>query len=214
MSDLVFLNGSPKIKHSTSKFIIDQILSIIGEGETYRALEISNIEKEAQFSKEVLSAKALVIVFPLYVDSIPASLLRILELLEKEAKNNPNPDLRVYTVINCGFFEPNHNLVALDMMRNFCLKCGFAWQYGIGIGGGGYFSSVKDFKHGPSSNIYRILLDLCKNIKAPTLNPLGNILTSPKIPRSVYILAAHFGWNRAAKFNGVRNKIKAKPYEV
>jgi len=213
MSEFVFLNGSPKLKKSVSKFIIDQIISIIGEdSKYYRALDISKSEIQDEFIKDVLSAKALIIVFPLYVDSIPAPLLKILEMLEGYARKSPNNDLRVFAVINCGFFEPNHTLIALDIIKNFSLKSGFSWQYGIGIGCGGFFASIKDMKHGPSSNVYKVLLDLCKNIKAPSRNPLGNILVKPKIPRFVYRLAANLGWNNTAKFNGVKKQIRAKPF--
>ena len=59
----------------------------------------------------------MLLVFPLYVDGIPAPLLRLLEAMERYAfRKKPT----VHVVLNCGFLEAEQNQIASDQIRLFC----------------------------------------------------------------------------------------------
>ena len=75
----------------------------------------------------------VVLVFPLYADSLPVSLLDFLKSLEAiRAEHRPT----VSVMINCGFLEYEQNMVAVDMVRLFCRRNGYPFGSVLMIGGG------------------------------------------------------------------------------
>lgn len=75
--NVVFINGSPKKTGGATGKLLDMLAPKLGEGS-----EVSRYDA-AQFATAPLQgADALVIAFPLYVDGLPAHLLRTLEMLE------------------------------------------------------------------------------------------------------------------------------------
>lgn len=102
--NISIINGSPKPGESTSGLLIKYLLQEMGEcstqvfGCTLQTIELAKIE----------GSDVLVLVFPLYVDSIPSQLLRLLITLEES--KSLNHDMMVYCIINNGFFEGDPKL--------------------------------------------------------------------------------------------------------
>lgn len=93
------INGSPKPWGSTSKLLIKYLLQEMG-GCNAQIFKCSM--QKAELDK-IASSDVLVLVFPLYVDSIPAQLLQLLIILEE--LKDLNHSMMVYCIVNNGFFE-------------------------------------------------------------------------------------------------------------
>jgi len=204
------INGSPRLEKSVSELIINKIAKIYGEPiKTYYSMKITNGETSLDVITEILHSDILLIIFPLYVDSMPSHLIELLLRLEAEAATSTDKP-RIFTVVNCGFYEAVHTELVVDMLRHFANRSGFPWGYGIGIGGGGMLASMgENMQKGPLSNIYSKLCDLCNSFNDDRTKE--NVFISPGIPRFMYKTIAQIGFKSLAKKNKVKN-IRARPY--
>ena len=75
----------------------------------------------------------VLLVFPLYADAIPVSVLRAFQALEeKPPQNRPT----VSVLVNCGFLEPEQCDVAVAMVELFCKRMGWPVGSVLEIGSG------------------------------------------------------------------------------
>lgn len=127
---MVLLNGSPRAPKSNSK----RYAAIFREHCPVAAdyFEITR-RNHAMLCSKTDEYTDVVLVFPLYADSLPVSLLDFLKSLEA-ARSERRPTVSV--MINCGFLEYEQNMVAVDMVRLFCRRNGYPFGSVLMIGGG------------------------------------------------------------------------------
>lgn len=114
MDKTLVINGSPRPHKSNSK----KYASLIEKHYKGEIINMNLVKHKPESIVETLDeCKTLIFVFPLYVDSLPARLLDFLKYLEA---NPPKNKPVIHIMINCGFFEPYQNDVALKMMRYYC----------------------------------------------------------------------------------------------
>ncbi len=205
------INGSPNTKDSLSGRIIGQMEKLLGEKiEARQAIRMLNVETAADDASALLDAGALLIVFPLYVDSMPMPLIEALTLLRDAAKRSVAKP-RVYAIVNCGLYEAEQIALSLNMARHFAEEAGLPWGYGLGVGHGGMLSSFgDDWSKGPASGVHKALGDMAAAIRAGKSGP--DVFTAPNFPRFLYCLAANWGFRMGAKRNGALNTVRARPY--
>lgn len=114
MGKVMILNGSPRAPKSNSKKYSEIFMK-------YSRLQCDyfNITKtnHLKLIAEMEKYSDVIIVFPLYADSLPVGLLNFLKNLEANfPKNRPV----ISILINCGFLEYEQNCVAVSMIRYFC----------------------------------------------------------------------------------------------
>lgn len=133
--------GSPKNRASTSGFLAGYIK---------RKLEIKKVKVELKCAYSLLGsskginelfrllkiADHLMVISPLYVDSLPWGLTKSLEEILKNKSRLMLHKKSISAIINCGFPEPEHNLLALDICRCFAQKAGMRWIGAVMIGNG------------------------------------------------------------------------------
>jgi len=217
MSKIVALIGSPKPKKSSSSAIVHRISEILHKDITqYRALDIINAPNRNVIENEILQADILLFVFPLYVDSLPGSLLEAMVDLEKTLQNSTKSLPKVYAICNCGFYDAEQTTIALDIIQNYCHKTGLTWEYGIGIGCGGMIAEdpSKIKAQGPLGNIFKVLSELCTDISQGFNEKKDNIFVKASIPRFLYHFGGNMGWNIIAKHNNVKKMLRAKPHDI
>lgn len=156
---------------------------------------------------------AVVLAFPLYVDGIPAHLLSCLVQME-EAQIEKRQPASVYGIVNCGFYEGIQAEPALEVLQNWCMKAGFLWAGGIGVGGGGSLEKMPDVKpgHGPKAPIEKELEKLAEKISKKENYESQYI--SVAFPRFLYKMAAQMGWRQLIRGNGGKARdLGKKPME-
>ena len=112
----------------------------------------------------------------------------------------------IYGIVNCGFYEGVQAEYAIDVLQNWCVKTGFTWGAGVGIGGGGASVQITGSKpgQGPRAPIDHALEDLAEKIlrRQTDEKRYANI----GFPRFVYKLGAQLGWRMEIKANGGKTK--------
>ena len=203
------INGSPKQGKNTSELLIKFFLTEISNE---HSIEIYRPSKENLGQEQFeLMAKSdvMLFVFPLYVDSIPSHLLKL--LVEIDKKKMLSKKTMVYCMINNGFFEGKQNHIAIEQMKIWCESAGGEWGQALGIGAGEMLPFISDIPlgHGPNKNLGYAIKRLVKNI----LNKKNdkNILFSPNWPRILWkIQSTLFMWYPRAKKNGLKLKDISK----
>jgi multimeric flavodoxin WrbA len=157
--------------------------------------------------KEIGASEVIVLGFPLYVDSIPSTMLKMLIALEEHIKKEDVQDIMVYTIINNGFYEGRQTHIAFEIIQNWCERAGVQFCGGIGQGAGEMIGATKNtpINKGPFNNLGRELTLLAKTIELK--EPFGIKYLSPYFPRFLWrFMAKHTFWNSLA----YKNKLKKK----
>lgn len=208
---IALINGSPKMNKSASAALLEELqLSISETAEvTETALHTSDILEDVWEKLKI--ADVWVFSYPLYVDGIPGHLLSCLMQLEKAKWQEK--EIRVYGIVNCGFYEGIQTQFALSLLKNWCEKCGFLYAGGIGVGGGGGLAQMPKVQggHGPRAPIEKALQAMAVSILQQETQE--NRYVSVAFPRFLYRMAAQMGWRQWIKANGGKAKDLGKKPE-
>lgn len=220
MKTVCFINGSPKIGDSMSHFIIENMEKMIGDAESIE-IKCTDVLKEKDnqetFSK-VIKADDVVFAFPLYIDSIPSSMLEVLYKLndyidEMKTKGNKMP--RCYAVVNEGFYGGTQNVNAIDNIMHFCKSAGFNFRFGVGIGAGEYLRSTKKIPLNNKSRakVYYAIKEITDDIINDGVSIHKNIFADPEMTKRLFVMAGDMTWIKWAKKNGVGiSNLRARPF--
>jgi multimeric flavodoxin WrbA len=201
---LAFINGSPKAKNSASETILQALRKLFDNTHDITEYNFRTPHLDIKKIEQISQCNVMVLAFPLYVDGIPAHLVSCLHELEIFFNTSSNHNIKVYALVNSGFYEGIQNSLALEMVENWCEKCGISFGQGIGIGAGGMLpglSNLADGK-GPKKNLCIALKDLSNKISRSS--SAENIFISPNFPRFAYKFFAEVGWRQQIKSNGLK----------
>lgn len=201
---IALINGSPKFKESSSGDLLNDLSEIIENKAELIKVDMHKSTLSASEIETLSKADAWVFAYPLYVDGVPGHLLSC--LIELEKAQIGNSDIRIYGIVNSGFYEGIQNRLSLKVLQNWCAKSGFTWGGGIGVGGGGsllYFPKIKGGK-GPKAHIYKALISLSEKIL--NRESCENSYVTVALPRFAYKFAAQSGWRSQIKANGGTTK--------
>lgn len=197
---IVMICGSPRPKNSTSLYLLNAVkekLENSNEICVYHALNKSVLKP---LLENLPGSNALVIACPLYVDSIPSNLLEVLAGLE-EAGRRKLENTKLYLLVNNGFYDAAQNGIAIDMLWDWCDKCGLQRGCAVGIGAGEMVQAMPLGK-GPMNRLGKAVVQLAHDIQAG--NSRETVFIEPNFPRVLYRMAGHIGWRKHAKRNGLK----------
>jgi len=214
---VLLLIGSPKHKNSTSASIAKYLESKL---EQALQVEILNIRRELKSAegREMLigsfqQADIIILIAPLYVDSLPAPVIRLLEIISEGKLEGPRRQ-SMAAIINAGFPEAVHNETALAICKNFARENNLQWAGGLPIGMGGMISGAPLQKLGGMVQKLTGALDLTSEaiIGGKALpEEAVNMAATPFIPNWLYRLMGNIGWKMQARKFGVGNRINSRP---
>ncbi len=203
---IAMINGSPKRGDSNSGILLKLLEAMINTGNTITQYQINKSHlTEGQYI-ELCHADTLIFAFPLYIDAIPSHLFRMMANLESYLKREMNHKIRVYIMVNNGFYEGHQNHIVIDIFKNWCKRCGLDFGQGIGIGAGEMLDITKNVPpgKGPLKNLGEAMQSLSSNINSQSYGE--DILFSPNFPHFAWKLSSTFFWHRLAKKNGLKRK--------
>jgi hypothetical protein len=135
--------GSPKVKSpSTSGVLGDYVLQHLQQQgwETESLLLRRTLlqgEGKAELLRAIDRADLLLVAFPLYLDSLPFLMMKLLEGMAAHLSSHPqNSPKRLFAIANNGFPEAHHNALALAICRQFARDTGMIWLGGLALGAG------------------------------------------------------------------------------
>ena len=132
------------------------------------------------------------LVFPLYADGIPVTLLNFLKRLEQ---NPPQSKPVISVMVNCGFLEPHQNNIAVKMVRIFCRKNGYPFGSVLKIGSGEAILN-SPFKIFVSSKIKKFTRSIVSRA-------YEEFKVTMPISKKMFLNASTGYWINYAKKNGV-----------
>lgn len=200
---VILLNGSLKGKRGNGYYLLTR-LQECGLGQAGERDIMSVLKDTDAFAGELSAADALVITAPLYVDSLPAQMLRLMEELY-DRRAAVKEGLHIYVLSNLGFFESEQIRPLLDMVKNWCARMNFVYGGGLAVGAGGMMGAFKSIRlgQGPNKALGEGLMQMAEAIKSG--KEMGNRFVQPSfIPRFVYMQAAHFLFRRKGRKNGAK----------
>jgi multimeric flavodoxin WrbA len=217
----LFIVGSPRGQKSTSMALAKRLAG----GLKTRGVEVEtallrdvvdSAEKTGALVEAAGRADLVVFSFPLYVDHLPAPLIRFLEILSDRPAGlrSEGPGV-LAAIVQCGFPETHQNKPALDIMRRFAAKSGFRWAGGLAMGMGGALGGNKLEKGGGmAKNAIRALDLAAENLAKGRPIPAEAVRTMgrPLMPTWLYILAANLSFRMLARKHGAGKDLKAMPY--
>ncbi len=221
INSVLSLVGSPKGSKSTSDILSTYLLSRLEQlGVKVEKEYIYKLIKTEEGQKKLLDgvegAETIVLAFPLYVDCLPAGVIKALELVagsEKFKKERKKHGFAI--IVNCGFPEPHHNNTAVAICKSFAEEMSFEWKGALSLGMGGFYngrsleecgSMVKNVKEG--FNLAAKALSKGEMISDEIVDLVGKKL----LPISLYKKVAGMSLKKQAKKNGVIKRIKDQPY--
>lgn len=189
MGRTMIINGSPRAPKSNSKRYAEIFMKYHNRDIRYFNLKPSNYT-ELISHMEICSN--LVLIFPLYADSLPVGLLNFLKYMEE---NPPTNKPAISILINCGFLEHEQNNIAIDMIKFYCRKNGFKIGSILSLGSG---EAILDtpFKFIARNNIRKF----SKSISSMKYDSFQ--ATMP-LPKKIFIWASTNYWKSYGKKFGI-----------
>ena len=148
-------------------------------------------------------AEGVVLVFPLYADSIPATLLNFLKHLQQNPTFN-KPAVSV--LVNCGFIEPRQNNVAVQQVQLFCSQCGYPFGAVLKVGSGEVILDTP-FKGLVEAKVKQFATAIATGQSA-------EYQVCMPLPKRVFLAAAKRYWLQRGRQNGLtRQQMKTQQIE-
>jgi len=216
---VLLLVGSPKgpgksVSEALGAYVIEKMEVRGWSSETISIRTSLQLDEgRAALLKAVKTADLIILSFPLYVDSLPAPVIRAMELI---AEHRSKKNARFAVIANCGFPEAQHNKVVIAICRRFAHASGLEWAGGLALGMGGAVSSQRLKEQGGMVRNIVKSLDLTVDglvEDRPVPDEAIRLMAKPLIPGWMYTTMGNIGWRRQAKRCGVRKKLRDRPYQ-
>ncbi|MGO5029397.1 hypothetical protein [Candidatus Agathobaculum pullicola] len=189
MGQVMLINASPRAPKSNSKQYAEMFAKVCPIETSYFAVTRNNHRELCQSMEDFSD---VLLVFPLYADGLPVTLMNFLKTLEQNA---PRWKPRVSVLINCGFMEPEQNDIAVRMIRLFCKQNGYPFGSVLKIGSGEAILSTP-FRILVRSKMKKLAAAIAAE-KAQTWK-----VTMP-ISKNMFLRASTSYWTNYGKRNGI-----------
>jgi multimeric flavodoxin WrbA len=217
---VLLLVGSPKGPESSSEALGRYLLGKLGDGgfETQGAY-IHTLMRSAEGQQALLelvkASDILILSFPLYVDSLPATMIAALErIAQQQAKATQTKKQKLVAIVNNGFPEASQNNTAIAICKRFAFEVHFEWMGGLSMGGGGVIGGQQLDRAGFAAKNARKALDLAaKDLLEgePVSQQAVQLMAKMAIPKWLYIMISNRGWKKQAKAFGAADKLENQP---
>jgi multimeric flavodoxin WrbA len=221
----LLLVGSPRTRKSTScslgGYLFEQLRAHQIQTEAiYIHTTISSSERTKAMLSAVDAADLILLAFPLYVDSLPAPVMKALEHIasHRTSQSGTRSGQMFAAIANCGFPEADHNATALAICENFARLTHFEWAGSLALGAG------EGMVHGtPLNEMDGRVIPLKKALglaaeslaQGMAIPPEAQALISkPFIPAWLYRAMGVYGWKQQARPYNAEKSLKRQPYKV
>ncbi len=217
----LLLVGSPKTRKSTSVSL---------GGYLYQQLEKQGVHTKTIYLYTVLSsprrwlalldaldaADLVTLAFPIYVDTLPAPVIRALERLAAHRQDRGQTRRQLFTAIaNCGLPEVEHTRQGLANCQVFASQSDFIWAGSLALGKGEIINGVPLVEGGGMTMKIRQGLDLAALAMARgegIPEEASNMVAKPIVPHWLYRIMGWWRTRRWAKSHGAQRLLKQRPY--
>ena len=234
---VLLLVGSPKRERSTSAVLGAYVTARLADEGYHRTTvdlrkSLASAAGTAELLASVDGADAIVLSTPLYIDSLPATVTRALELIAQHrlaralvSELTPRDTLAdveatlttrplLLALVNLGFPESQQGTVALEICRHFAAAADLDWAGGLSLGGGGALEGRPLNERAKMTRHVRAALDLAAAALAagePVPEAAVALMARPLVRPAVYRRATNRGFHRLARKHKELD-LDARPY--
>lgn len=195
MAGILILNGSPRAPRSNSKRYAALFMNRCKVQCEYQNITRTN---HAALCEKMNEVSDVLLVFPLYADGLPVTLLDFLKTLETCP---PERKPVISVLINCGFFEHHQNDIAVRMVELFCRQNGYRFGSVLKIASG---EAILDT---PFCGLVKRKLE---QLAAAIVQGKARVLhVSMPLTRGMFVRASTRYWVSYGKKNGVSREQMA-----
>lgn len=216
----ILLVGSPRTRKSTSyalgSYLMEQLDARGVHTETIQIYtSLNNAEKMSALLEKLDAADLAVLAFPLYVDTLPAPVITLLERITAHRASHP-AQTNFAAIANCGFPEAHHNNNALAVCAEFARQNNMSWMGSLALGAGegvvhGTPLHELDGRAFPIKNALVLAAEALANGR-PIPAAAQDLLARPFIPAWLYRAIGAFGWRQQAKRWNAQQLLNRRPY--
>lgn len=105
------------------------------QGEELVSVEIAEDMDWDSVYRYLEDAYAIVLAADVYLDSVPANVLKFLEKVEQAVIDGESIGGTFYAILYTELYEGEQTSVAMETLKNFCVHANITWGRGLGIGG-------------------------------------------------------------------------------
>jgi multimeric flavodoxin WrbA len=218
----LILIGSPRLKKSTSA----RLAAVLEEHLEKQGLKVARLYSRKVFAspqntKELLAqidtSDLLVLISPLYVDSLPAPVTRLLEIVAENRRGKEASSPKLFAaIINCGLPDSRQNTCALNICRIFARHSGLVWAGGLSLASGEIIGGRPLSQAQPGVRRIKKALEvaavfLAKGQSIP--NRAQQLMEKPLAPWPIYLWMGSIWFYRAARRNKATSKMHDRPYD-
>ncbi len=201
---VVLLNGSMRnVRGNSAKFARELKKQLKIDPEIIDLKD--HMDDMSSLVRELEKTETLVLCMPLYVDGLPAQVIRLMETFRREYRGGK---ARIYLLANMGLYESKQLINLFAMVRQWCGEMDFEYCGGLGISAGellGTLIGQKPFDKSSNKKAIEGINRLAKAINNEAM--MRDIFAEPHhFPRWLYIAIANTNWNRLAKKAGIKPK--------
>lgn len=218
----LILVGSPKGRASASFLLSSRLADALRQcgvaatdGFVHPALR--SADETGRILDAFETADLVVLAFPLYVDSLPAPLIGLMETAAARRSRGASPAgmPRLAAIVQCGFPEARRCDLAVAICRLFAERTGMAWAGALSMGMGGQLAGGIEKLPGGGAHILRALDMAAESLAKGGDVPAGAtaLFAKPLAPRRVYTLVGNLGWRLQMMKNRARRPIGYRPHE-
>ncbi|SHJ83068.1 Flavodoxin-like fold [Clostridium cavendishii DSM 21758] len=134
VKNILIAIGSPKSKKSNSESIGNYIMDKLNKKEAHCSMIY--LRKEGQQVECVDVSDTIVLVLPIYQNSVPGLVVKFFETLYENREKLKAKQKKLFVITNSGFPEVEANKAAIKTCELFAKEMGFEWMGGISLSPG------------------------------------------------------------------------------
>ena len=123
--ETLLVDCSPKKNLSTSAYLLSTLSVQITSKKRKEKIKLLPKNYDS-ICKSMQKADVVVFAMPIYVDGVPASVLRFFEHVQNYCVENQLPPVKVYAIVNCGFYEGEQTKTCHHIIENCVIAVAFA----------------------------------------------------------------------------------------
>jgi ring-1,2-phenylacetyl-CoA epoxidase subunit PaaE len=162
-------------------------------------------------------ADLLLVIGPLYWDSLPYPGLLALEHIHAVRLQSGASPARLVGVLNCGFAEPEQFRFAFRLLREFAREAGYTWAGGLPVAGGEAINGRSLERLGVLTRPLRHAIDigmpalLAGSVLPEAACDAAAVQTTPGV---LYRFFGWWGWHMKRRAQGLSaREVHAKPFD-
>ena len=217
----LLLIGSPKPGESASRSFGEAVLGrLVARGAETRTARVTPSFRSPEAMDGLMTdldwADLVLLSSPVYVDTLPGPVMRLLETWSRRASAQEPAErrpVRLALLVQCGFPEARHCASAIDVCEEFCREAGVVWNGALAFGCGGALSG-RTPERSPLAKVVPALDAAAEALAAGREIPEEARRTFGRqfAPTWGYTLFGGFSWWWIARKRGGREPLRLRRY--